>query len=94
MFDAGDDDECTSLHQARKRGQQEVARLLLDNRARVNARDCLGSTLLYLAARYGHEVVMQISYRANYDYEAVVQLLLDKGVNIQARVHFEWTALH
>jgi len=59
------------LHFASYFGHVVIAKLLLDKRADLEARDEGGRTPLSWAVRYGHE--------------AVVKLLLDKGADLEAR---------
>jgi ankyrin repeat protein len=66
VIDARDDDGRTSLSMAVERGKIEVARLLLEHSADVNARDELGKTpsqytdqqeILQLLSEYGAESI-------------------------------------
>lgn len=54
------DDGMTALHWAADRGHVDVAKLLLDNSADVNARDECGQTPLHYAASCGHEAIVKI----------------------------------
>src|SRR5688500_9330557 len=50
----------TPLHVAARQGHPEVARLLLENGAQVDARSGDESTPLHLAAQYGHDAVIKV----------------------------------
>jgi ankyrin repeat protein len=66
------------LHWAAENGLVEIARLLLDQGAEVNARDNFANTPLHLAVRH----------------PAMVELLLARGAQVGARNAFGNTALH
>ena len=73
-------DRFTALHVATQHGQIEVARLLLDNRAKVNAPSAKKWTALHLAAKYGRV--------------EIARLLLDSRAKVNARTAKDSTALH
>jgi ankyrin repeat protein len=70
----------TPLHGAAAGGKTDVAALLLDRGADIEARTVLGVTPLHDAANAG--------------YAATVALLLDRGANIEARTQMGDTPLH
>ena len=70
----------TPLMVAAKRGDLATARVLLDQKALVGARDGNNRMALHLAAANGHS--------------PVVELLLDRGADKEARKYKEQTALH
>ena len=69
----------TPLHVAATAGQVDIARLLLDRGAHVNAKDQDGDTPLHQAVKEKRR--------------AVAQLLLERGADVDTRNHEEWTAL-
>jgi hypothetical protein len=75
-----DNNGCTALHFAAKRGHEAVVQLLLDKGADIKAKDKPGQTALHFAVTGGHE--------------AVVQLLLNKGADINAKDNNGKTVLH
>ena len=74
------EDGWTPLYIAAENGHKEVAQLLLDNSANVNAPKNTGWTPLYIAAENGHE--------------EVAQLLLDNSANVNAATNTGWTPLY
>ena len=70
----------TALQWAVLQGRTEVARLLLDRGADVNAVNDLGGTALQIAAWHGHA--------------EIVRLLLERGADINRQSNTGWTALH
>jgi len=70
----------TRLLEAAASGKLVVARFLLDNGARINARDASGATALHTAARGGHR--------------AMVQLLLEYRADVQATDNNRESPLH
>ena len=70
----------TWLHRAASSGQEAVARLLLEHKAEVDAKDRNGLTALHWAARNGHE--------------AVARLLLEHKAEVNAKDQYVGTALH
>lgn len=74
----------TPLYLAVRNGHTETTKLLLDNGAEVNARQCprctMGYTPLHLAARDGHILI--------------AELLLDSGANVNARHRWGGTPLY
>ena len=58
----------TALHGAARRGHEEIAEMLINAGANVNAQDKNGCTPLYRACVYGHE--------------EVVEMLLEKGAGV------------
>ena len=74
-------DGFTPLHLAANKGHYEIAELLLQNGAKVNAKGKKEVTPLHLAAQKGH-------------YE-VAELLLQNGAKVNAKKEFEkYTPLH
>lgn len=75
----------TALHRAASEGHENVAHLLLEWGARVDARDAWGETPLHCAAgnfwRKGRQ-------------ERLVCTLLDHGADVNARSFQAWTPLH
>ncbi|MBI5190610.1 MAG: ankyrin repeat domain-containing protein [Nitrospirae bacterium] len=69
----------TPLHMAAFKGKDEVAGLLLDGGADVNAKDCEGSTPLHVAA---------LGCR-----KSAAALFIDRGADITARDNDGWTPL-
>jgi hypothetical protein len=76
------DDEygMTPLHYAAFKGHIEIARLLLQNGAEVNAKSNRGSTPLYCAALNGHVDILH--------------LLVKNGADLEAQNDDGWRALH
>jgi hypothetical protein len=70
----------TPLHYAAWKGHIEIARLLLQNRADVNARSIGGSTPLHCAAIHGHIDILH--------------LLVENGANLEAQANNGSRALH
>jgi len=70
----------TPLHNAAVRGRVDVARLLIDSGAKVDAADDRGRTPLIRAAEYGHA--------------ALVELLAGHGARLDWVDAFGWTALY
>ena len=70
----------TALQNAAHRGDEWIAKIMLDHGADVNGRDRFKETALYNAARRGHE--------------ATVRLLLDYGADVNGRNALKETALH
>ncbi len=75
----------TALHRAAAEGHQDVARLLLDHGAHIDACDAWGETPLHAAAgnfwRKGRQ-------------EQIVRFLLQHGADATARSFSHWTPLH
>lgn len=59
-MDLRDDGQCTPLHFAADRGQLEVATLLIQRGAQVNAQDIDGQTPLHYAALCEHEAMCRL----------------------------------
>ena len=78
-LDGIDERGYTPLRRALEKGQEAVARLLIDKGADVNAQDSSGSTALILASEDG--------------YEAVARLLIEKGADVNAQGSSRSTAL-
>ena len=55
-----EDHHSKPLHHAAKNGHSEIAELLLENEADVNAKDRSRRTPLHLAAGYGHPKIVKI----------------------------------
>lgn len=70
----------TALHLATLMGHDDVAKLLLDNHAKVDHVDIYGSTPLHLAARMGRK--------------STVQLLIQHNADVSHYDNDGWTALH
>jgi Ankyrin repeats (3 copies)/Ankyrin repeats (many copies) len=70
----------TPLHKAAASGSTDVAKLLLDHGAKVDARDFLGATPLSWAATGGHK--------------NVATLLLARGALVNARTRADETSVH
>jgi hypothetical protein len=70
----------TPLHSATAGGHTEIAELLIDNGADVNANEDYGWTPLHLAAKYGHR--------------EVAELLIAKAADMNAKKKDGWTPLH
>ena len=79
-------DHETPLHFASFRGKLEIARLLLDYGAKMNAKNAQGETPLHLVSRG--------EYNAPTDGVLVAKLLLDRGVDVNAQDKRHWTTLH
>ena len=78
--DQRDGARLTPLHWAAMKGHEAVARVLLEHRAGVDAKDVDGWTALHRAAMNGHE--------------AVVQVLLEHRADVDVKDGGGWTALH
>ena len=74
------------LHFACFRGEFEIARLLLDHGADVNAKNDQGETPLHLASRG--------EYDSPDDGVRVAELLLERGSYVSAQDNICWTPLH
>jgi ankyrin len=68
------------LHDAAYSGRTDVAKVLLDQRADINALASDGYTPLFLAVRRGHT--------------DMIKLLLERGASVNAKSRDGWTALH
>ena len=64
-------DNETSLHLAAQKGHVDVAKVLVENGADVNAIDGFGQTTLHLAAFYGHVDVAKVLVENGADVNAV-----------------------
>jgi ankyrin repeat protein len=70
----------TPLHEAAWKGQIEIARLLVENGAEVNARYNNGSSPLQRSVRNGHIDILH--------------LLIENGADLEAKDTTGWRALH
>jgi hypothetical protein len=70
----------TPLHYAAENGHIEIAHLLLQNGANVNAKDKIGNTPLHFAAIHGHIDILH--------------LLVDNGADLEAQSNDGGRALH
>jgi ankyrin repeat protein len=70
----------TALHWAAKNGHDDVAQLLIDNKADVNVQDVGGATPLIAASIFGHT--------------GIVKMLLANGADVTLRGSDGTTALH
>jgi hypothetical protein len=75
-----DESGWTQLHCAAYNGNVEIARLLLQNGAEVNAKGNYGSTPLHWAAIHGHVDILH--------------LLVENGANLEAQENDGYRALH
>jgi ankyrin repeat protein len=73
-------DGSTPLHWAAWKGHIEIARLLLQNGAEVNAKSNDGSAPLHWAAIHGHVNILH--------------LLVENGADLEAQSNNGWRALH
>ena len=76
----------TPLHFACFRGKPEIARLLLDHGAQVNAKNYQGEIPLHLVSRG--------EYDSPDEGVRVAELLLERGTDMNAQDEFGWTPLH
>ena len=76
----------TPLHFACFQGKPEIARLLLDHGAQVNAKNYQGEIPLHLVSRG--------EYDSPDEGVRVAKLLLEHGTDMNARDEFGWTPLH
>ena len=74
-----EDHHSKPLHHAAKNGHSEIAELLLENEADVNAKDNERRTPLHLAAGYGHP--------------KIVKILLKHGARKDVKDYFDYTPL-
>ncbi|XP_078608089.1 ankyrin repeat domain-containing protein 66-like [Branchiostoma floridae x Branchiostoma japonicum] len=70
----------TPLHVASGNGRTEVAELLIEHKAEVDARNRLGWTSLHVASRYGQT--------------EMAELLIEHKAEVDARDEFQSTPLH
>jgi ankyrin repeat protein len=70
----------TPLHEAAIAGYKEIAEILLNSGAKVDALDNMIYTPLHCSAEHGHM--------------DVVNLLIEKGADVNARTLQDWTPLH
>lgn len=69
MIDQGETNRCdtsgyTALHYAARQGHYDVCKLLVDNKAEVNARTNGGATPLYRAAMMGRDHIVELLINA------------------------------
>ncbi len=84
----------TGLHMASQKGKQEVASCLLEKGAQVNAKeDFSGYTPLHFAAE-GVGAYTEASGLYYVPNEALVDLLIDRGADVNARSKYGATPLH
>lgn len=69
----------TPLHFSAQLGSEEIATLLLDNGADVNAELPDGMTVLHYATRHNHK--------------GIVKLLLERGAAVDLKLHYDFTPL-
>ena len=75
-----DDWNWTPLHWASKTGNLEVLKLLIENKAKLEAKDFDSYTPLHLAAQHGHPEIAKV--------------LIEKGADLNAKVESGNTPLH
>ncbi len=103
---AGDNNGTAPLTFAAWHGRKDVVQALLDKGADVNARRKDGSTALMMAAVQGYTEVIEwlglpkgemapppAALPERPGYREVVQTLLNKGADVNARNSYGWTAL-
>ncbi|KAJ5700867.1 hypothetical protein N7493_011913 [Penicillium malachiteum] len=86
-----DNSRRTPLSHAVFRGDFDIVKLLLETEAYVNASDCVGQTPLSYAAAYDQSDVMASWFDAGAglpaesDYSEIVELLIEKGADVELR---------
>ena len=83
---ARDKDGFTSLHEAALHGMAEVAQVLLDHGANAKLETEEGETALHIVSRG--------KYNSQEQGVSIVRLLLDRGVDVNARDKDSFTSLH
>jgi ankyrin repeat protein len=83
---ARDKDNWTSLHEAALKGRVEVAQVLLDHGANAKLETDEGETALHLVSRG--------EYDSQEQGVGTARLLLERGVDVNARRKDGWTSLH
>jgi len=70
----------TALHHAAFKGQKEVAELLIDKGADVNAKDKNGGTPLHIASSRGQKEIAELLIASNAEVNAMILFGSYKGI--------------
>ncbi len=101
-----DKDGWTALHYAALHGKMDIVEILISSGIDVNAKNNAGWGAIHLAANYGHLRIIKfllsngaddthlLQYAARVGSNSVVEFLISRGDDINARDIHGWTALH
>ncbi|KAI1737169.1 ankyrin repeat-containing domain protein [Xylaria scruposa] len=97
-IEAKDNDSRTPLLLAVKNKHEAIVQLLLDKGANIEVKDELSRTPLLTAVENGHKAVdhynrIPLLLAVENKHEAIMQLLLDKGADIEAKGYYGRTPL-
>ncbi len=93
LVSATDHNGWTALHFAARNGHLDVAKLLLANKANVNAKAGIGMTPLEVSLAFS-DSARPGARTADTNHEAIAELLLAHGAEVPSRSNVGLTALH